>query len=212
MSCHHICSPNQTDYISNVRNTKFKIPDGEIDVIAMDVDVQSNAACDVFKSASKNAFFRQLDATKTLIGFLNFFGTSGVYQTNPENPDDKSTHIASYYNLVNEGGFSSPVVPCGTSYSDDQFFDEFGYPVIPSMKCGCSSCQENCQPIDWNKIIVGTGILHGFDTNTLYLGGFLILIVVFAALWKCYRNRVKRDRNMSVDSYDRIKAIIEDND
>ena len=178
----------------------------------MDVNFQSTPACDIFKSASKNAFFRQLDATKSLIGFLNFFGTSGVYQANPENPDDKSTHVATYYHLVSEGGYDAPVVPCGQTYKEDQFFDQFGYPVVPYAPCGCSSCQESCKPIDWSKIIVKKSIMNGFDTNTLYLGGFLILIVIFAALWKCYRNRVKRDKRMSADSYDRIKAIIEDNE
>lgn len=156
-----------------------------------------------------------MDATKNMMGFLNFFGTSGIYQGNPENPSDTSTQIANNYKLTEEpekNPYEAPVVKCQVNYKDDVTHDEYGYLVIPGMDCNCTSCQASCVPIDWSNIIRNNRIVDGFQTKTLYLAAFLILMVIFSRLWSWYRKRQKKDKRASLDSYDRIKNIIEKND
>jgi hypothetical protein len=181
----------------------------------MDVSIKTSFACGVYTSCSKNAFFRQMDATKNMMGFLNFFGTSGVYQNNPDDPTDTSTHVASYYQLSEDpkkNPYETNVVTCQTNYDKDATHDEFGYIIDPTMPCNCTSCQATCKPIDWTKIIRTNRVVDGFQVKTLYLAAFLILMVIFSRLWSCYRKRQKKDKRASLDSYDRIKNIIESNE
>lgn len=181
----------------------------------MNISIKTSYACGVYTSCSKNAFFRQMDATKNMMGFLNFFGTSGIYQTNPENPDDTSTHVANYYKLTEDPDkhpYETNVATCETDYAKDATHDAFGYVIDPTMNCSCTSCQATCKPIDWSTIIKENRIIDGFQTKTLYLAAFLILVVVFSRLWSCYRKRQKKNKRASLDSYDRIKNIIESNE
>lgn len=198
--------------MSNIHDTTFSTPDKDIIVLSVDIAIKNSFGCGVFTSCTKNSFFRQMDATKNMIGFLNFFGTSGIYQVNPENPDDNSTHIANNYKLTpdeNPNSFSGPIVNCQQEYEEGATTDAYGYPVEPSFPCGCSSCKESCTPIDWSKILKEQNILNGFNYKTLYLAGFLLLLVLLSRFWNCYRKRQKRLKRASMDSYDRIKNIIE---
>lgn len=211
--CHSICNTNQENIYFNIREEQFKEVDKEITVFASDVHIKSTSACQIFTSCSKNAFFRQMDSTQNMMGFLNFFGTSGVYQTNPMDPTDESTHVATYYKLVeDETAMEVPIVNCETQFDSKATKDQFGYVIDPEIPCGCSSCQKSCVPIDWTNIIKEPSIFNGFQIKSLYLAGFLILLVLFARLWSWYRKKKKSGKRDSLDSYDRIKAIIENND
>lgn len=194
---------------------KYQETDKEIIALGIDLNIKTSSACQVFRSCSKNSFFRQMDSTQNMMGFLNFLGTSGVYQGNPDDATDESTHIATFYKLVDDESktpLEVPVVNCETDYDPETTKDEYGYPVMPEMKCGCSSCQKSCVPIDWTTIVKTKGIFHGFQTKSLYLAAFLIVMVIFSRLWSWYRKKRKAEKRESLDSYDRIKTIIEKHD
>lgn len=214
-SCHHSCTPNQDKYISNVHNMIYKTPNKDIEVLSLDIGIKSSFACGVYSSCRNGQFFKQLDATRNMMGFLNFFGTGGIYQENPTDPSDASTHIANNYFIRednDQGAFEAGVVSCDHRFKETDVTDDFGYPIMSPDPCSCSSCAESCEIINWNTIIKKPGILTGFNLNTLFLVALLVLIVIIARLWAFYRKIQKRNRSASIDSYDRIKNIIENND
>ena len=214
-SCHNVCNPDQDKFMYNVKEIPYQTAQKEITVLSIDISTKTDFGCDLFQTCAKCSFFRQMDATKNMFGFFNFFGTSGIYQTNPENPDDTSSQIANNYKFTEDAKrnpYSSPVLPCETKYDPDAEADQYGYMIDPESECTCSSCQNTCQPIDFNSIIRKNRVIDGFQTKTLYLAAFLIVLVVFSRLWSWYRKKQKKDKRASLDSYDRIKNIIDKND
>ena len=186
-----------------------------VKVLSIDIAIKTSFACDVFTSCSKNPFFRQMDATKNMMGFLNFFGTSGIYQTDPEDKTNTSTRIANMFQITEDSSkspYSGPTVSCDVDYKEGDTHDPYGYLVDPDSNCKCNNCQKTCKPIDWSGIIRSNRVTDGFQTKTLYLAAFVILIVVFSRLWSCYRKRQKKLKRASLDSYDRIKNVIEKNE
>lgn len=213
LRCNNVCNPNQEKFISNVHETIYKAPDRDIDVLSIDIGIKSSFACGVYSSCRNGQFFKQLDATRNMMGFLNFFGTGGIYQQNPADPTDKSTHIANNYIIKEDDdpeSFEGGIVSCNHKFNETDMTDEFGYPIMSQDPCPCSSCVESCDVVNWNNIIKKPGILTGFNIKTLFLVGFLILVVLIARLWAFYRKKQKKDRRASMDSYDRIKNIIEE--
>ena len=162
--CHFTCDPNQKSFLRVTGASNHTVAKNQTKYLTdIDLDVEENTMCDLFKSCKKTKFASQVPAMGNALGFLNFQGVN-AYQK-----------IAVFINLfqTKNKGLTFKAEPCDKV--PDAEGKVGGYVI--KKNCTCNSCSQKCSfgAVSTTPIFEG---LSGLTVGLTYGIGFIITVLL----------------------------------